>query len=49
MMNRLEALQRAVLLVKRFENVAATSSYHLDANSTTSEGYGTDVNDAALP
>ncbi|WP_250121841.1 SulP family inorganic anion transporter [Chroococcidiopsis sp. CCMEE 29] len=49
MMNRLEALKQAVVLVKGSGNSVAANEYRLGGNPTASQGYRTDVDDAAMP
>jgi SulP family sulfate permease len=49
MMDRLEALKQAVALVNRLGKGAAANEYPLEVNPTASQGYRTDVDDAAMP
>jgi len=49
MMDRLEALKQAVALVKGSGNSVAANEYRLGVNPTASQGYRTDVDDAAMP
>lgn len=49
MMDRLEALKQAVVLVKGSGNSVAANEYRLGVNPTASQGYRTDVDDAAMP